>query len=79
MGTIFIVFGLTWAGMEPTTSQSQCGRSTTRPLSWSVSLWLPVFFSLHLEGVFQPVQQLVRELAHVLLLSQSKQKKKKNH
>lgn len=31
-------------------------------------LWLPVLFSLHLEGVFKPVQQLVGELAHILLL-----------
>lgn len=34
-------------------------------------LWLPVFFSLHLEGVLQPVQQLVGELAHILLLSKA--------
>lgn len=33
--------------------------------------WLPVFLSLHLEGVLQPVEQLMGELTHILLLSKA--------
>lgn len=45
-------------------------KTLSAPLSQPVSLELPVFFSLHLEGVFQPVEQFVRELTDVLLLSE---------
>lgn len=36
-----------------------------------VQLRLPVFFCLHLEGILQPVQQLVGELTNILLLSEA--------
>lgn len=37
---------------------------------------LPVFFRLHLEGILQPVQQLVGELADILLLREAHSLKK---
>lgn len=39
-------------------------------------LSLPVFFCLHLEGILQPVQQLVGELTNILLLSEAQIKSK---
>lgn len=47
-------------------------RSTLFTLtSGSKQLRLPVFFGLHLESILQPVQQLVGELAYILLLNKA--------
>ncbi len=45
----------------------------------SEELRLPVLFSLHLEGVLQPIQQLVGELAHILLLRKTQRCKMTNY